>query len=322
MPPGIDEAGAAGHGNGMNQTRRSLVEGSDATRVAILSRLLTVDQVAHDIFVAPRMPDGVGRIFGGQVVAQALAAAQRTVEEGRKPHSLHAYFLRGGNEDFPIELRVERDFDGGSFSNRRVIASQNGTPILNLTTSFQRKSAAPHWPVAMPDIPGPDDANMVDELDAPTRRQPIDFGGPPPGVVRHRAFAIRAPAAQWQAGSRADQPTVYWMKLFAPIGDDPALHRLALTYISDYGLLGTGLIRRGLNLRFEETRMASLDHALWFHDDVNLDDWLAFVTDSPWLGHGRALTRGQFFTRDGRLVASAAQEGMIRLPEGSYMPPA
>lgn len=305
----------------MNQTRRSLVEGTDAERVAILSRLLTVEQVAHDIFVAPRMPDGVGRIFGGQVVAQALAAAQLTVEDGRKPHSLHAYFLRRGDEDYPIELRVERDFDGGSFSNRRVIASQNGTPILNLTTSFQRKSAAPHWPVAMPDIPDPDDAGLIDELDAPSRRQPVDFTGRIPGVLRHRAFAMlsRAYAAN---GHLPDGPTFFWFKLLAPMRDDPALHRLALAYVSDYGLLGTALLRRGLTVRFNEAKMASLDHALWFHDDVNLNDWIVFVTDSPWLGHGRAFTRGAFYTRDGRLVASATQEGMIRLPEGSYAPPA
>ena len=304
----------------MNDTRRSLLEGSDADRVAILARLLTVDKVAHDIFVATRMPGGVGRIFGGQVVAQALAAAQQTVEEGRRPHSLHAYFLRGGDENHAIELRVERDFDGGSFSNRRVIASQNGTPILNLTASFQRKSKAPAWPIAMPDIPGPE--GLVDELDAPARRQPVDMEGPAPALVRHRAFAMRAPAAQWQGGIAAEGQTFLWFKLMAPLGDDPALHRLALSYVSDYGLLSTALVRRGIRLKFNEARMASLDHALWFHRDAPVDEWLAFVTDSPWLGEGRALTRGHFFTRDGDLVASAAQEGMIRLPEDSYTPPA
>ncbi len=305
---------------GMTQTRRSMLVGTDAERTAILANLLTVKQVAHDIFVAPRMPDGVGRIFGGQVVAQALAAAEQTVDTGRKAHSLHAYFLRGGNEEYPIELQVERDFDGGSFSNRRVIASQNGTPILNLTASFQRKSSAPHWPDAMPDIPGPD--GLVDELDANFRRHPIDYDGPVPALVQHRAFDLRAPAAQWDMSEPAEGPTFFWLRVRASLGDDPAQHRLALTYMSDYGLLTTALFRRAMQLKFQEARMASLDHALWFHEDARVDDWIVFVTDSPWLGHGRALTRGQFFTRDGRLIASATQEGMIRLPEGSYTPPA
>jgi len=303
----------------MTLTRRSMLTGTDAERAAILARLLTVEKVAHDIFVASRMPDGVGRIFGGQVVAQALAAAQKTVEEGRTAHSLHAYFLRGGNEEFPIELRVERDFDGGSFSNRRVIASQNGTPILNLTASFQRKSKAPEWPVTMPDIPGPE--GLVDDLDAHSRRQPIDFEGKLPGIIRHRAFELRAPAAQWERGARPDEPTFFWYKVSDRLPDDPDLHRLALTYLSDYGLLSTALVRRGLQLKFDEARIASLDHALWFHGDMRVDEWFVFVTASPWLGRGRGLTNGHFFTADGRLVASAAQEGMIRLPEGSYTPP-
>ncbi|HEX2793428.1 MAG TPA: acyl-CoA thioesterase domain-containing protein [Croceicoccus sp.] len=302
----------------MTKTRRSLRVGTDAERTAILADLLTVRPIAHDIFVAPRMPDGIGRIFGGQVVAQALAAAQQTVDPGRKPHSLHAYFLRGGNEEFPIELRVERDFDGGSFSNRRVIASQNGTPILNLTASFQRKSAAPHWPDAMPDIPGPD--GLVDELDAPARRQPIDYDGPVPALLKHRAFEMRAPIEQWEGNAIGERPSFMWMRVASALPDDPAVHRLALTYMSDYGLLSTALLRRGMRIRFEEARMASLDHALWFHEEARVDDWIVFVTDSPWLGHGRALTRGAFYTRDGRLIASAAQEGMIRLPEGSYFP--
>lgn len=303
----------------MTMTRRTLLVGSDAERTAILAGLLTVRQVAHDIFVAARMPDGIGRIYGGQVVAQALAAAQQTVDPSRKAHSLHAYFLRGGSEEFPIELRVERDFDGGSFSNRRVIASQNGTPILNLTASFQRKSNAPHWPDAMPEIPGPDD--LVDELDSAFRPIPADFDGTIPGMVQHRAFEFRAAASQWAMRQAPELPTFFWVRVAAPLGDDPALHRLALAYLSDYGLLTTALLRRAVKAPMSEARIASLDHALWIHDDFRVDEWLAFVTDSPWLGHGRALTRGQYFTRDGRLVASATQEGMIRLPEGSYVPP-
>ncbi|AKM09214.1 acyl-CoA thioesterase [Croceicoccus naphthovorans] len=303
----------------MTESRRSLVEGSDRDRVDILSRLLRVDPVAHDIFIASRMPDGNGRIFGGQVVAQALAAAQATVDDGRNPHSLHAYFLRGGNEEFPIELRVERDFDGGSFSNRRVIASQNGTPILNLTASFQRKSAAPHWPIKMPDVPGPEE--LIDELDVPERYQAIDRDRPVPALLRHRAFEMRASEAQWRKQVDPATPSVYWFRLVATLGDDMALHRLALTYLSDYGLLGTALLRRGLQMAFHEARIASLDHALWFHSDARVDEWFAFVTDSPFLGGGRGLTQGYFFTRDGRLFATASQEGMIRLPEGSYTPP-
>lgn len=303
----------------MTETKRSLQTGSDAERAAILADLLTVREVAHDIFVAPRMPDGVGRIFGGQVVAQALAAARQTVDEGRQPHSLHAYFLRGGDEAYPIELRVERDFDGGSFSNRRVIASQNGSPILNLTASFQRHSAAPSWPAPMPDVQGPE--GLMDELDSPARKQPVDLGERVPALIRHRAFEMRIPADHWVNAKTPEGPTFFWFRVTAPLSDDMAVHRLALTYLSDYGLLATALVNRGIRIKFDEARMASLDHALWFHSEARVDDWLCFVTDSPFLGAGRALTRGQFFTRDGTLVATASQEGMIRLPEGSYIPP-
>lgn len=279
--------------------------------VANLVLLLNLEPTGNDAFVGRRRPDGTGRVFGGQAIAQALGAASRTVESDRVVHSLHAYFLRPGSDALPIEYRVRRDLDGRSFSNRRVVASQDGKPILNLVASFQIPADGPgHQHPDMPDVPQPEELEsdivsarkIAEKLPESTlktlitRPQPIDFRSVEPRDWLH--MEKRPPKAH------------VWFKTVAPLPADTEMQRTFLAYISDFQLLGTAM--QPVGVPTGDIRVASLDHAMWFHEDFALDDWLLYATDSPWAGHARGYGRGQIFTRDGTLVASVAQEGMIR----------
>ena len=271
-----------------------------------------MEELDTDLYRGARQPGGVGRVFGGQVIAQALQAAQRSTEESKTAHSLHAYFMRPGSEDFPIIYRVVRDFEGRSFANRRVIAMQQGKPILNMTASFQTPEDGLHHQDPMPDVAGPDDLKSEFELRH-------DMAGEIP--EKHRRHMLRARPIEIRPVSPRDWfepekqlPQQYsWFRIIAPIGDDPALHRAVLAYASDMSLLGTAMLPHGVNWMMHKLQTASLDHALWFHEDFRADDWLLYATDSPWAGHARGFNRGRIFTRDGRLVASATQEGLIRI---------
>lgn len=280
--------------------------------VAALVRLLAVEPQGEDRFEGRRRKGGVGRVFGGEVIAQALNAAQATVPDGRAAHSLHAYFLRGGSEEHPGSYAVARDFDGGSFSNRHVVVSQQGRPILNMTASFQRQETGlSHRDAAMPDVPPPEDL----EPEADVRRR---FAAQARPEVRHhfltpRPVEMRAVEGRhWMNPQPAPPRSHSWFRTVAPLPDDPAIHRAVLAYASDMTLLGTCALPHGLSWARGEVVSASLDHAVWFHDQFRADDWLLYATDSPWSDNGRGFNRGQIFTRDGRLVASVAQEGMIR----------
>ena len=280
--------------------------------VADLLLLLDLEPRGPDRFEGRRKGDGVGRVFGGQVIAQALAAAERTVEEDRAAHSLHAYFLRGGSEDHTIDYAVDRQFDGGSFSNRRVVASQQGTPIFNMAVSFQRQQAGLEHQVAeMPQVPEPEELESDDIL---RERFAEKLSGRAKAFfLQPRPIEIRASNARhWM--SEGPQPPVQnsWFRAKAPLPDDPRIHRAVLAYLSDMQLLGTSIMPHGLSWMRGEVKSASLDHAIWFHDSFRADEWLLYATDSPWSGGNRGFNRGQVFARDGRLVASVAQEGMIR----------
>ena len=286
--------------------------------VASLTKLLAVQDQGNDHFLGRRKPGGVGRVFGGQVIAQALDAAELTVDPARPAHSLHAYFLRGGSEDFEIDYKVERDFDGGSFSNRRVVASQQGRPILNLTASFQkREDGLHHVDAQMPDVPPPED--LEPEVDV--RRRFAEQARP---EARHHFLAERpvemraVEGRHWMNPQPAPPRSHSWFRTVAPLPDDPRVHRAVLAFASDMTLLGTCALPHGLSWARGEVMSASLDHAVWFHEDFRADEWLLYATDSPWSGGGRGFNRGRIFTRDGRLVASVAQEGMIRkvVPKG------
>jgi acyl-CoA thioesterase-2 len=278
-----------------------------------LRRLLDLEDIDTDLYRGPRQPGGRGRVFGGQVIAQALVAATRSVDPEKRAHSLHAYFMRPGNEDFPIIYQVVRDFDGRSFATRRVIATQNGQPILNMAASFQLSEAGLEHQLEMPDVPGPGvlvtqreflrehGAAILPErmMQWLTRPRPIEIRPVNPGQLLRPA---KCPPFQSS-----------WFRAVAAIGDEPALHRAILAFASDMALLGTCTLPHGVSWLTHDLQTASLDHAIWFHGPFQAVEWLLYSTDSPWSGSSRGFNRGQIFTRDGRLVASVAQEGLVRL---------
>ncbi len=292
--------------------------------VAGLIRLLTVEKRAADLFVGPPQADGIGRVFGGQVLAQAMQAAQATVAGGKQAHSLHAYFLRGGREGAPIEYRIERDFDGKSFANRRVVAAQENeegiaVPILNLTASFQQPEAGlEHLDSPMPDVARPDALRPDTEL----RRELAEQWGERLSeqqrrmMLRPRPIEMRTTdALHWMSREPREPRAHSWFRVAAPItgpDDTPELHRAIITYASDFTLLGTSALPHGLSWMRNELVGASLDHAIWFHRDARADEWLLYATDAPWSGGGRGFNRGRIFNLAGELVASVAQEGMMR----------
>lgn len=277
-----------------------------------LLKLLDVKGGTDDLFVGRRKRDGIGRVFGGQVLAQALVAAERTVAPDCPPHSLHAYFLRGGSEDFEIEYKVDRDLDEHSRSNRRVMAMQQGKALLNLTASFRQQEVGLHHQDAkMPCVPLPEEL----EPEADVRRR---FAAKMPEQTRMhflapRPIELRAVEGRHWTDLAPSAPVAHtWFRAIAPLPDDPVVHRAVLVFASDMTLLGTSLLPHGLSWSRGEITSASLDHAVWFHEPFRVDDWLLYVTESPFSGGGRGFNRGNIFSRDGRLVASVAQEGMIR----------
>ena len=283
--------------------------------VAGLVRLLTVTPAGDNAFTGDQQPGGVGRVFGGQVIAQALQSAQATAPEGMEAHSLHAYFLRGGREGVDIDYTVAADFDGRSFANRRVVAMQEGSPILNLTSSFQKPEAGlEHDDSPMPDVPAPEDLPS----DAELRQKFIAEMGEVSEVqrtlmLRPRPIEMRTSGElHWMSSGTKPPRAFSWFRAVAPLPDDPALHRAVIAYASDFTLLGTSALPHGLSWARGELKGASLDHAIWFHRPARADEWLLYATDSPWSGGGRGFNRGRIFTRAGELVASVAQEGVIR----------
>ena len=274
--------------------------------VAALIRLLDVEQAEPDLWRGGRYHRGRGRVFGGQVIGQALVAASRSVAERQHAHSLHAYFMRPGDEEQPIDYRVLRDFDGRSFATRRIVALQGETPILNLTASFQRPETGLEHGIPLPDVLSPEALERSD-----------DSGGGSPLMAhflkRFRAFEFRpvppfgelAPAAQ-------PGPSYLWFRLAGSAPADPAMRSAILAYLSDFGLLTTTVLPHGIPLFSGKLQVASLDHSLWLHEPPAFDQWMLFTMESPWAGGGRGLARGTFHNQDGRHIASVAQEGLIR----------
>ena len=282
--------------------------------IAQLKTLLDVEEIDRDLHRGARLEGGMGRVFGGQVIGQALVAASRSVEPERPIHSLHAYFVRPGDDALPIIYRVMRDHDGRSFATRRVIAMQRGLPILNLAASFQRGEAGMAHQADMPKVPLPEDLQTdADQYRAHGQAIPAARAR---WLLRGRPIEIRPVTPRFPVESRPRAAAQQlWFRAAAPLGDDSLIHRAILAYASDMALLGTSLFPHGVDWMTHDLQSASLDHALWFHEDFRADDWLLYAMDSPWAGHGRGFNRGSIFTRDGRLVASATQEGLIRLRE-------
>ncbi|WP_292050785.1 MULTISPECIES: acyl-CoA thioesterase [unclassified Brevundimonas] len=283
---------------------------SAPARVDALVELLTVETLDTDLYRGIPLPGGKGRVYGGQVVAQALQAAQQTVEGGTC-HSLHCYFMRPGQEGRPIIYRVARDHDGRTFSTRRVIASQGGEPILNMLLSFQVPETGFEHQDRMPAVPAPEE--LVPEIDlwravADHLPDSLRDYALRPRSIEFRHVYVRNPLAPTPEEPRHAS----WFRTASALGDDAAMHRAVLAYASDMTLLSTCGLPHAVSFFDPAYQVASLDHAIWFHNDFRADDWLLYVTDSPSASCGRGFNRGQIFTRDGKLVASVAQEGLIR----------
>jgi acyl-CoA thioesterase-2 len=256
----------------------------------------------------------LGRVFGGQVLAQSLIAAMRTVADDRTIHSMHGYFLRPGDVAHPITFSVDRLHDGRSFSTRRTHAFQNGVPILSLIASFQTEDAGVSHQVEMPtDLPDPETLPSTADV----------LGAFDHDIARYwsneRAFDVRhvpSPIYLTVDGERVPRQAV-WMKAFGRLPDDLNMHRAALAYASDYSILEPVLRAHGVAWATPGLKVASLDHAMWWHRDARVDEWLLYTQDSPSASGGRGLSLGRIYTRDGVLVASVAQEGMVRVPESA-----
>jgi len=280
-------------------------------RLADLLQQFQLERLEMNLFRGESRDIGSPQVFGGQVLGQALMAAYSTIE-GRVVHSLHAYFLRRGDFNLPIVYQVDRSRDGQSFSSRRVIAIQNGEQIFTFSASFQEPEDGLDHQVDMPPVPPPESL-------ADSRLPPPDVLERLPEKVRRfltreRPFELRRvePIDVYQASAAAPLQNV-WLRAVGRLPDDDRLHRSLLAYASDYNLLATATLPHAVGVLDGRLITASLDHAMWFHRPFRLDEWLLYSMDSPSASGARGFTRGSIYTRDGKLVASAAQEGLIRL---------
>lgn len=277
-----------------------------------LIKVMTLERLEMDLFRGESRDIGSPQVFGGQVLGQALVAATATADH-RVVHSLHAYFLRRGDFNSPIVYEVDRALDGKHFSSRRVIAIQHGRQIFNMSASFQmpEEQGLDHQ-IAMPDVPPPEE---LADIEHHYRKIAADA---PPAIRRlleqKRPFEFRPVRPPDFLRMEKGPPLKYvWFKAVAALPDDEALHRCFLAYVSDFYLLDTALMPHAVSMGSPQLVMASIDHAMWFHRSVRVDDWLLYATDSPSASGARGFTRGSVFARDGRLVASTSQEGLIRM---------
>ncbi|MFN8035881.1 MAG: acyl-CoA thioesterase II [Acidimicrobiia bacterium] len=252
------------------------------------------------------------RVFGGQVAAQALVAAGRTVEGGRPVHSLHSYFLRPGDPSIPIVYEVDRIRDGKSFTTRRVVAIQHGRAIFNLAASFQIVEQGPEHQDPMPDVPAPEALPTFQERIEPY----LDRFGPDLAdwLVRERPIESRPVDAMpsWLDPTPRPPHQDVWIRANGSLGDDPLLHACVVAYASDLTLLNTALLPHAISDHGQHYQVASLDHAMWFHHPFRVDDWLLYHQRSPFAGHARGLAQGEIFRRDGVLAVTVIQEGLVR----------
>ncbi len=277
-------------------------------RLDELLKLLDLERIEDHLFRGESRDVGAPQVFGGQVLSQALVAASRTVDE-RQVHSLHAYFLRRGDLSVPIIFDVDRSRDGGSFTSRRVVAIQHGQPILTMSASFQTVEPGLDHQSPMPQAPPPEVLEDLGRLDADLLDRVPDKVGS--YFRKQRPFEFREvnPPDYKKPVTRPAAKQV-WFRVVGELPDDQSLHRCLLTYVSDYHLLATAALAHGVS--FLELQLASIDHAIWFHRDLRVDQWLLYAIESPSASGARGFSRGSIYTQDGRLVASVAQEGLIR----------
>jgi acyl-CoA thioesterase-2 len=286
-----------------------------ADLLAELLELLQLERIEADLFRGQSQDLGWGNVFGGQVVGQALSAAAQTVPEDRPVHSVHGYFLRTGDAKRPIVYDVDRIRDGKSFTTRRVVAIQNGKAIFTMAASFQIEEPGFEHQSTMPESPGPD--GLLSEIELARK-----YADRIPQPLREQALADRPievrpvdPVNVLRPRAMPPQRRV-WYRTTAKLPDTPSVHRYLLAYASDFNLLGAAMQPHALSWLMPDMQVASLDHAIWFHRPFRMDDWLLYVIDSPSASGARGLARGQFFTQDGRLVASTVQEGLMRRHAG------
>lgn len=276
-----------------------------------LLELLKLEPIEENLFRGRSQDLGYRQLFGGQVLGQSLSAASQTVE-GRHVHSLHGYFLRPGDASLPVVYTVDRVRDGGSFTTRRVVAIQKGESIFTMMVSFQGEEPGFEHQTKMPEVPGPEGLVSDREL---LMRQAHRL----PERVRdkwlcEKPIEIRPVLQADPFESQVREPLKHlWFRADGNLPDDPHVHRYLLAYASDFNLITTALQPHGTSSLHPQLQMASLDHSLWFHDDLRMNDWLLYSIVSPWAGNARGLSYGHVFTRDGRLVASVAQEGLMRM---------
>ena len=277
-----------------------------------LLTLLDLEPLEVNIYRGTNRDLGTGRVFGGQVFAQALVAARRTVEGPREAHSVHGYFILPGDLAAPIVYFVDRLRDGNSFTTRRVTAIQHGHAIFNLSASFHKTEDGLTHQNVMPEVLAPESLSPeLDLIREMAERIPESLR---PVLTQDRPLDFRpvAPADPFRPEVRSPVRHV-WFRAIATLPDDPLIHQAVLAYASDYGLLPTALQPHGLSFRSRGLQMASLDHSLWMHRPFRADEWLLYATDSPAAAGARAFVRGSIYTRSGALVASVAQEGLIRM---------
>ncbi|MEP7030140.1 MAG: acyl-CoA thioesterase II [Pseudolabrys sp.] len=283
-----------------------------SSAVQDLLSILDLEELDINLFRGRSPQNGWQRVYGGQVIGQALVAAVRTVDPSRPPHSMHAYFLLPGDPKVPIIYDVDRMRDGGSFTTRRVTARQHGSPIFSMLVSFHVQEKGLEHQAQMPDVPPPEKLPSEEEirkkflpaLPEPVRRY----------YERERPIELRPVEFDRYLGKKYPDGRFHvWIKVTGQLPGDPAIHQCALAYASDMTLLDASLTPHGRTLFEKEFMAASLDHALWFHRPFRADEWLLYAQDSPSLQGSRGFARGLIFKRDGTLVASVAQEGLVRL---------
>jgi acyl-CoA thioesterase II len=279
-----------------------------------LLKLLKLEKIEENIFRGQSQDLGFGAVFGGQVLGQALSAAYQTVPEGRRAHSLHGYFLRSGDALKPIVYNVDCIRDGKSFTTRRVVAIQKGRAIFNVAASFQVAEAGFEHQAPAPQVPGPEGITaelelamrVADRIPEPIRNK----------ILCKKSIEIRPINPNNPFSPEIREPQRFaWFKAIDRLPDDPVVHQYLLAYASDFSLVGTALYPHGHSFWEPRMQVASLDHAMWFHRDFRMDDWLLYAMESPNASGARGLNNGCIYTRTGKLVASVTQEGLIRLRE-------
>lgn len=277
-----------------------------------LVRLLALERIEENLFRGQSQDLGWGTVFGGQVLGQALSAAAQTVPSDRRVHSMHAYFLRPGDVSKPIVYDVDRIRDGSSFTTRRVVAIQSGQPIFNLAASFHKDEPGFDHQAAMPAAPPPLGLETDQERFAAVAQRLPKFALA--GATAERPIELRMVDASDDLfhPEPRDPRRMVWLRAVGPLPDNPALHAYLLAYASDFSFVTTALLPHGVTWLTPGMQIASIDHVMWFHRPVRIDEWLLYVMDSPSAHGARGLARGLIFAADGTLVASAAQEGLIR----------